>query len=104
MRPGWRGCWSGCSDPPGRTSGQGKGNGWPGCWPRKSNEKSKAMKIKVTRATLIEDGGPVCSKAVEVCCDSEQLEDVRSTLKAELVQEMAKGTAIDLQYREVREG
>lgn len=104
MPPGWRGCWNGCRSPPGRTSGHGNGSGWPGCWPRKSNEKSKAMKIKVTRATLIEDGRPVYSKAVEVYCDRGQLEDVRGTLKAELVQDMAKETAIDLQYREVREG
>lgn len=58
----------------------------------------------MTRATLIEDGKPVYSKAVEVYCDRSQLEDVRGTLKAELVQDMAKETAIDLQYREVREG
>lgn len=61
------------------------------------------MRIKVTRATLIEDGKPVYSKELEVYCERCQLEAVRSTLKAELVREMSKESAVDLQYREVSE-
>lgn len=58
----------------------------------------------MTRATLIEDGKPVYSKEVDMYCDRCQLEAVRSTLKAELVREMSKESAVDLQYREVSEG
>lgn len=58
----------------------------------------------MTRATLIEDEKPVYSKELEVYCERCQLEAVRSTLKAELVCEMSKESAVDLQYREVSEG
>ena len=59
------------------------------------------MKIKVTKATLIEDDRPVYSKEMDVCCDRSQLEEVRSTVKAELVRELTKEVEVYLQYQEV---
>lgn len=59
------------------------------------------MRIKVTRATLVEDGRPVYSKALQLECDNSQLEDVRGTLKAELTREMTCNVTVDLQYKEL---
>ena len=61
------------------------------------------MKIKVTKATLIEDDRPAYSKGMDVCCDRSQLEEVRSTVKAELVRELTKEVEVYLQYQEVED-
>lgn len=56
--------------------------------------------IRITKATLIEDDRPVYSKEMDVCCDRSQLEEMRSTIKAELVRELTKEVEVYLQYKD----
>lgn len=59
--------------------------------------------IRITKATLIENGKPVASRNTNIVCHSEKMEETRERIKSEMVADMTKDVELDLQYQEIME-
>lgn len=57
--------------------------------------------IRITNAALMEDGKQVLSKTLDIECELDELESVRRSVKADMVQEVSKDSEVYLQYQEV---
>lgn len=56
--------------------------------------------IRITNAALMEDGKQILSKTLDIECELGELESVRQSVKADMVQEVSKDSEVYLQYKE----